>query len=132
MRSRRQMRRLAAWLGMLALLVQVFVPGLLAAEFRLAQEPRAQGIFAFCAFGHLHVTVTDDGSAPASPGHGDEAGALCPICLALLASPAFTAPLLSALPLPAAMPVEILAPSATQRPAAVLVTAYRSRAPPVV
>lgn len=126
------MRRLAAWLGVLALLVQVLIPALLAAEIKVAQDGRGQSVFTLCAFGHLHLaTRGDGGTAPATPGHDDDAGALCPICLALLASPAFTAPPLVGLPLPAATSFATFAIAATRPLPTSATTAYRSRAPPV-
>jgi len=125
------MRRFAAWLGVLALLVQVLIPALLAAELKLAQDEHGQSVFTLCAFGHLHVATHDSsGTGPEVPGHDQDVGALCPICLALLASPAFTAPPLFSLPLPVVTPLETFTAVATQPRAAVAVTAYRSRAPP--
>ena len=131
MRRGRQLRRLAAWLGMVALLVQVLVPALLAAEINLAQEEHGQSVFTLCAFGHVHLGVPGDNTAPADAGHHDDAGALCPICLALLASPAFTAPPSVGLPLPVAVRLEVFVPVPSRPPTTAVATVYRSRAPPV-
>src|SRR5689334_16878144 len=100
MRGRR-LQRVAAWLGLVAFAIQAIVPLLVAAEIGLADRAGRHSIFELCAFGHVHV-VDPDGSLPGkSGGKGHEdLGAVCPICVALHAAPAFTAPVLVALPLP--------------------------------
>jgi hypothetical protein len=134
MRSRGLRRNaIAAWLGILALAIQALIPALLAAEIELARSERGQSVFTLCAFGHLHVAAAHDdgGQAPDNPEQDDDVGTTCPICVALLASPAFTAPPQVAVPLPAVATVETFAATPTQAPAAFVIPAYRSRAPPI-
>jgi hypothetical protein len=55
---------------------------------------------------------------------------VCPICIALLAAPPFTAPPVVALPPPQSAPVEALALVSERETISSLAAAYRSRAPP--
>lgn len=123
----------AAWLGIVALAIQALIPALLAAEIEIAGQEHGASVFTLCAFGHVHLATThDEPSGTDTPQHDDGLGAPCPICIALLASPAFTAPAPVALPLPLASPIASLAPSDGQEaPVRFATTAYRSRAPPV-
>jgi len=134
MRPRKRPRiAFAAWLGIVALAIQALIPALLAGEIEIAGREHGAGVFTLCAFGHLHVAAThDEPGGTNTPQQDDERGAACPICIALIASPAFTAPAPVALPLPLASPIAALAPSDGQEaPARFAATAYRSRAPPV-
>jgi hypothetical protein len=135
MRPRKRPRiAFAAWLGIFALAIQALIPALLAAEIEIAGQEHGASVFTLCAFGHLHVA--DHHGAPDgkdTPQHGDDLGAPCPICIALIASPAFTAPPLVALPLPLASAIASLAPiDGQEAPVRLATTAYRSRAPPPV
>jgi hypothetical protein len=129
MSSRRSQRiSIAAWLGILSLAIQALVPALLAAEIRLAQSEQGQSIFTLCAYGHLHThAAQQEGDTPS---HDDDIGTICPICIALLASPTFTAPPEIALPLPAVAHVESADESPCAFPRATYAAAYHSRAPP--
>ena len=134
MRPRKRPRiAFAAWLGIIALAIQALIPALLAAEIEIAGQEHGASVFTVCAFGHLHVA--DRNGAPDgkdTPQHDDELGAPCPICIALIASPAFTAPPQIALPLPVASAIDALAPNDGQEaPVRLATTAYRSRAPPI-
>jgi hypothetical protein len=122
----------AAWLGIVALAIQALIPALLAAEIEIAGQQGA-GVFTLCAFGHIHVgTAPDQQDGKHSPQQDDELGIPCPICIALIASPAFTAPPQVALPVPLASTLDALAPSDGQEaPVRLAATAYHSRAPPV-
>ena len=123
----------AAWLGIVALAIQALIPALLAAEIEIAGRERGASVFTLCAFGHVHVAAThDEPGGTDRPQHDDELGAACPICIALIASPAFTAPPPIALPLPMASAIAAPAPSDGQEaPVRFATTAYRSRAPPI-
>jgi Protein of unknown function (DUF2946) len=122
----------AGWLAVLALSIQALIPALLAAEISVA-DTGSGGLFTLCAFGHLHAANHhhEEGSGSSHDSDGDEANAVCPICLALLASPAFTATPAVFLPPPAARPVEVIATADTAVAVARFFEAYRSRAPPL-
>ena len=132
------MRRLkrsafAGWLAVVALSIQALIPALLAAEINVA-DTGSGGLFTLCAYGHLHVaTHHHDGSGSPYEGDDDEGGggALCPICLALLASPVFTAVPMVFLPLPSSRPAEIVFASDTSFTVASFHGPYHSRAPPL-
>ncbi|HJT06449.1 MAG TPA: DUF2946 family protein [Stellaceae bacterium] len=134
MRPRKRSRiAFAAWLGIVALAIQALIPALLAAEIDIADQEHGASVFTLCAFGHVHVATThDEPGGTDTPQHDDELGAACPICIALIASPAFTAPAPVALPLPLAGAIASLAPIEGQEaPVRFATTAYRSRAPPI-
>jgi Protein of unknown function (DUF2946) len=118
----------AAWLGLFAIAVQAFVPALVAAELALAHHEGAGRAFELCIFGHVHPAPADRPSVP--PADDEKPGTVCPICIALLASPPFTAPPLIALPLPTSARSE--APALVSEVSArfEVATAYQSRAPP--
>lgn len=122
----------AAWLGIVALAIQALIPALLAAEIEIAGRERGASVFTLCAFGHVHLAAAHDAPGGTdTPQHDDGLGVPCPICIALIASPAFTAPPQVALPLPMASAIDALAPSDGQEaPVRFATTAYRSRAPP--
>lgn len=129
---RRKRHAVAAWLGIVALVIQALIPALLAAEVQLAGGEGGQGPFTLCAFGHLHArSAPDPGGTSGSPQHDEDMGATCPVCIALLASPPFTAPGAVVLPLPAGYPVEALTATAGQARLTLATAAYRSRAPPI-
>src|SRR5579864_7097770 len=109
----RQRRAFAAWLGLCALALQALVPLLVAAEISLAARSGDHDVFELCVFGQVHDSGHTD--APGKTDH-DDGGTICPICVALHASPVYTAPAAPALLLP---------------PPAAVVAAYRSRAPPL-
>ena len=121
----------ARWLAVVALSIQALIPALLAAEISIA-DTGSGGFFTLCAFGHLHVANHHEGGAGSSRHpDGDETNAVCPICLALLASPAFTAAPTVFLPVPPSRPVEVIATADTVLAVARSFDAYRSRAPPL-
>ena len=122
----------AAWLGIFALAIQALIPALLAAEIDIADHEGGSNIFTLCAFGHLHVATHDEQDGKNTPPPDDGPDAICPICIALLASPAFTAPSPIAVPLPAIIGA-VAAPIAAERqiPVRLATAAYRSRAPPI-
>ena len=135
------MRRLkrsafAGWLAVIALSIQTLIPALLAAEISVA-DTGSGGLFTLCAYGHLHVAIHHhEGSGSPHHSHeGDrdegEGAALCPICVALLASPVFTAAPAVFMPLPASEPAEVVAAAAPSFAVASFQPSYRSRAPPV-
>jgi Protein of unknown function (DUF2946) len=134
------MRRLkrsafAGWLAVIALSIQALIPALLAAEISVA-DTGSGGLFTLCAYGHLHVAPHHhEGSGSPHDSHeGDndegEGGALCPICVALLASPVFTAAPAVFLPLPASRPVAVVPAFEAAFTVASFHGSYRSRAPP--
>ncbi len=127
---RKRHHRLAAWLGLLALAVQVCLPLLIAAEIRAATAAAPSLSLALAAVPICHA-ADEQTSGPGTgqpPDRHDRAG--CPICTALAASLAFTAAVAPALPVPQgcaiALRVAASAPALSPRFAA----AYRSRAPP--
>ncbi len=117
----------AAWLGLFALAVQAAIPALVAIEFGIAGN--AAEAATLCVFGASqdHPSETP---APAPPGGKHGIGA-CPICIALNAGHAFTAPDAAALPLPASHELGATIPLPAALRDAVAVAAYRSRAPPL-
>jgi DUF2946 family protein len=133
MRPRKRPRiAFAAWLGIVALAIQALIPALLAAEIEIAGTERGASVFTLCAFGHVHVVTPHDAQGGKATPQSDEGlSAPCPICIALIASPAFTAPPQIALPLPVAGTVAALAPTEGQTPLRFIAVGYRSRAPPV-
>lgn len=133
------MRRLkrsafAGWLAVIALSIQALIPALLAAEINVA-DSGSGGLFTLCAYGHLHLaTHHHEAGSSDHPYEGDQgegwAGALCPICVALLASPIFTATPPVFLPLPQSRPIEVVGDSDPSFAVASFQAFYRSRAPP--
>jgi hypothetical protein len=126
----------AGWLAVIALAIQALIPALLAAEISVA-DTGSGGLFTFCVYGHLHV-ATKHHQGSGSPHHsheGDndegEGGVLCPICVALLASPVFTTAPAVFLPLPPSRPLALVAASDASFAVASFQAFYRSRAPPV-
>ena len=119
-----------------ALSIQTLIPALLAAEISVA-DTGSGGLFTLCAYGHLHVAIHHhEGSGSPHHSHeGDrdegEGAALCPICVALLASPVFTAVPMVFLPLPSSRPAEIVFASDTSFTIASFHGPYHSRAPPL-
>lgn len=123
---RRARRRSIAWLALVALAIQALLPLLLGAELAAIAKSGDREVFELCAFGHIHL---------GGDGHGQsdrEHATLCPICVALQASPAFTAPAPAALPLPTVVPIRVSLPLLAVAPRHVVLPAYRSRAPPIV
>ena len=122
----------AAWLAIIALGIQALIPSLLAAEIQLAGAEGRTSLFTLCAFGHAHPATDHDGdNGSGTSQHDQEIGAACPICIALLASPPFTAPALIVLPLPAGNAVDGLVAAAHEGRVALTTAVYRSRAPPI-
>ncbi len=128
---RRQRIAVAAWLGVVALAIQALSPALLAAEIQLADAEGGRSPFALCAFGHVDTAADRDGGGGSATSHHDAATGTCPICIALLASPPFTAPDLVVLPAPAGYALDALVAAARQGRRALAAAAYRSRAPPL-
>ena len=127
MRSRHPKRSaVAAWLALFALGVQSLIPVLLAAEIEIAAARPGYSVFTLCAFGHLHA----DAQPSKHPADDRGQGTLCPICMALQASPPFTAPVQIALLLPSSRPLDAPTAAAISVPERIAVLAYRSRAPP--
>jgi DUF2946 family protein len=113
------------WLAFLALAIQAMLPFFLAVEIARAGNPAYADSIPICsALGHR-------GSGDTSGDHHGIADG-CPICTALAAGHAFTAPPATPLPLPVACAgIALSAPEASA--AAVLATSsYQSRAPPVI
>jgi hypothetical protein len=133
MRPRKRPRiAFAAWLGIVALAIQALIPALLAAEIDIAGTERGASVFTLCAFGHVHfATPHDEQGGKDAPQSDEGLSAPCPICIALIASPAFTAPPQIALPLPVAGTVDALVATDGQAPLRFVTVAYRSRAPPI-
>lgn len=125
--TRRLRRRSVAWLGLLALLIQALLPLAVGAEVAAIAKSGDHALLEFCAFGHLHVSGDSDGPSD----HHHHPDALCPICVALQASPVFTAAAPATLPLPTAAPIRVATHTATVAPRFLAFTAYRSRAPPI-
>jgi len=128
---RRLRRKSVAWLGLLALLIQALLPLGVGAEVAAIAKSGDHELLEFCAYGHLHVAGDGDGDADGRPDHHHHSDELCPICVALQASPAYTTPAPAVLPLPSATPIRVAAAAATVAPRFLAFTAYRSRAPPI-
>ncbi|MGO8917459.1 MAG: DUF2946 domain-containing protein [Stellaceae bacterium] len=132
MRWRRQRSAIAAWLGLVALAIQGVVPLLVAVEISLAAGAGEDSVFEICEYGHLHAATPHEERAPGQSHHHDgDDGALCPICIALHASPVFTAPTTLALPLPVVREIASAVPEMRRSLRLVALVAYRSRAPPI-
>ena len=130
MKSRgRQCNAVAACLGLFALLVQTLVPLLIAGEIAVAAKAGDHSVLEFCPYGHLHRADPPGAPGDADKHHSDH-GDLCPICLALHASPVFTAPVVAALPLPVVRAGAPLVLPQRGVPHLITVAGYRSRAPP--
>jgi hypothetical protein len=127
MMSRRQGRAIAAWLGLFAFFLQSLIPLLVAAEISLAANAGEHSVF--CSVVHVHGAADHPGGPGKSPVDDDGCG-LCPICIALHASPVFTAPAVAALPVPIVHAIVTAAIVPHQIPRFVATAAYRSRAPP--
>jgi hypothetical protein len=125
MKGRAQRRLIAAWLGLIALALQVELPLLVAVEISFANRAAANSAFEICGYGHGAQRATEPSHR--RPPNGD---GLCPICIALHAGPVFTAPATLDLPMPAATAIAAAAPRIRPEPRAVILSAYRSRAPP--
>jgi hypothetical protein len=123
--------RIAAWLGLVALGIQALIPALLAVEIRMARAEGGHAVVALCIHGQAVSRHDADGPSHA-PGSDENGSAVCPICVALQASPAFTAPAPVILPLPAIhyVATAVVVPQPAVR--SVTAAAYRSRAPPSV
>ena len=126
---RRQGRAIAAWLGLFAFFLQSAIPLLVAAEISLAASAGEHSVFELCPMGHIHGVAGHTGGPGKSQGDGDDGG-LCPICIALHASPVFTAPAAAALPVPVSHDIVTAAAASRPAPRLVALRAYRSRAPP--
>ena len=110
-------------LAWLALAVQVLLPFLLAVDIARAD-----------AAGSLDVPICS--ASPAihhAPGQPNQQSPVegCPICAAVAVGQTFTAPLAIPLPLPQGRVQLALGQDASSAAAILLVTAYRSRAPPL-
>ena len=121
-------RKSVAWLGLLALLIQALLPLAVGAEVAAIARSGDHELLEFCAFGHLHVGGDSDSPSDHHHHHPDT---LCPICVALQASPVFTAAAPAALPLPTESPIRVAIYWVTVAPRFLPFAAYRSRAPPV-
>lgn len=128
----RRLKRIAvaAWLGILALGIQSLVPVLLAAEIQIAATEGGKSVFTLCVFGHLHSKAQPGDGKPSSADDQDQ-DTICPICIALQASPPFTAPAQIALPLPSGRPLDAAVATQAPAPQRIATAAYRSRAPPL-
>src|SRR5579883_1443968 len=127
MLSRLSRAACAAWLGLLALAIQAAVPALVAVELVVARN--SAEAFALCVFG---APQDHHSEAPAPSPQGNKHGiGACPICVALNAGHAFTAPDAASLPAPSSYEIgtTIALPAAPRDAASV--AAYRSRAPPI-
>jgi hypothetical protein len=131
MATRRQGRAIAAWLGLFAFFVQSVIPLLVAAEISLAANAGEHSVFELCPMGHVHGVADHRRGGPGKSQGDDDGCGLCPICLALHASPVFTAPAIAALPVPVVHAIVTAAVAPHQIPRLVATSAYRSRAPPL-
>lgn len=118
-------RAIAVWLGLFAFFVQSLVPVLVGAEISVATSGGENSVFEHCP------NLPPHEGAPGKSGHHDDDGCLCPICVALHASPAFTTPGPMAVPVPARFERVATAAPVHQSPPLLAVTPYRSRAPPL-
>ncbi len=114
----------AAWLGLLALAIQVAVPALVAVELSIAD---AEEVRSLCIFGAAQDRPRDT-PAPPSDKHGIGA---CPICVALNGAQAFAAPDIASLPLPRSGEIDAIKPGPPGAPHLLTIGAYHSRAPPI-
>jgi hypothetical protein len=125
-----QRRRFAAWLGILALGLQGLIPLFVAAEISLAARVDEGDAFRLCLYGVDRAATPDKQGKHGGERHDLGFGA-CPLCLALQAGPAFTAPESISLPPPTTQVLGVL-PAAPDAVAPRLArAAYRSRAPPI-
>ena len=128
--------RWAAWLGVVALVLNALVPVHLAFDLAEALEPAHHGGTEagddfgrrlIALFAWHHEAADDDGDHHGGRHHD----ASCPVCSALgsLAAVSLPAPMAIASPAPSA---DSTAPwAAAARPAVIFAAAYRSRAPPL-
>ncbi len=122
----RRIWRSAAWLGVLALVIQSYLPLLIAGEIRALSTANPGINLVFDAgSGCLH-----DGSGDQQP-HGHPGGAACPICLALATAHVFASPIAPAVAPP--LSEAAAAPAASPAPAGTffhLAASYDARGPP--
>jgi hypothetical protein len=112
-------------LAFLALAIQAMLPFFLAVEIARAANPAYADTVVICsALGHHDSNGTT----------GDHRGMAdgCPICSALAASHAFTAPPATPLPLPVACGGVARATPDTATAAFFAASSYQSRAPPII
>ncbi|HWI28234.1 MAG TPA: DUF2946 domain-containing protein [Stellaceae bacterium] len=132
MARRRQRRRIAGWLGLVALVIQAAIPLLLGVEITLAASPAWRGVFDPCLYGDVGDAADQSDHTPGQPGHHDhDCNGLCPICLALQACPVFALTFPPPLPVPKAEAQASLAVEHGRALHPVVRLSYRSRAPPV-
>lgn len=124
--STRKMAPAGAWLAFLAIAIQVLLPFLVAYEIALAGSPAyADTLASICSASHPQPQIPD-GSGQSH--HGPSGS--CPICTAMAAAQAFTAPLPLVLPVPGAAGNDIPLAAVAWRPGSIAAAPYQSRAPP--
>ncbi len=123
--SARKTAPAGAWLAFLAIAIQVLLPFVVAYEIALVGSPAyADSLSSICS-AHAQPEV------PAGSGqrhHGPSGG--CPICTAMAAAQAFTAPAPLVLPPPRAIGNDVPIAAVGSRPGAIGAAPYQSRAPP--
>src|SRR5579863_8368091 len=110
-----------AWLGLLALSIQVFIPALVAVEIGRALAEGDQLAFAPCIFGQQ---LGDQGNAGKNPHPGQAGIGGCPICVAMQANPAFTTPSTTPLPPPPALAISTVAIATESAPSLLAPASY--------
>ena len=119
----RDNRTVAAWFGGLAMMVQVFLPLLLAAEIRLATE----GELPIC---HVGAIAEQSQQQPTNHTHRHATTHGCPICQAAAAAQAFTAAAAPSAPVPAFLFIIPATVFGTSRFESLFAASYSARAPP--
>jgi len=125
----RRGRRSGAWLGLLAVAIQIFLPFVIAAEIRAMA---AEELVLADAFDPATTCLHDVSGQPRgdhrAPLHGAVSG--CPICVALAAAHAFAPPAAPLQALPHVVESDLVTAAIAPRTASILAAPYQSRAPP--
>ena len=117
----RDSRLAAAWFGGVAMLVQVLLPLLVAAEIGMAARHELSVAQAPAA---IHDHHPASGAHPHPSSHG------CPLCLAIASGQGFVAAAALPVPLPALLVFAVVAAPSTPRLDSFLTLTYQARAPP--
>jgi hypothetical protein len=144
---KKRYRKASVWLAFVAVLVQVLIPNIVAAEITLATSFGLEVGLLSCPFGHLHAAALPapavhthdgraDGGAPLPTDRSPDNGGLadgCSICIALHTGGQFMAPAEIQVAMPLAQPRVLRETMRSDGYSALVASAaYHARAPPMM